>query len=320
MHSAAYPLNADTRILIAGHTGLAGSALWRHFTAAGFKNVFGASTAEVDLRDASATEAFFAENQPDVVIDAAALVGGIAANARRPVEFLSTNLRIQLNLFDSAIASGVKRLLFLGSSCLYPRLAAQPITEGALFCGPVEPTNEAYAMAKLAGISHLTAIRRQYHLPYIAALPTNLYGPHDNFDLDDGHVLPAMIRRFHQAVRDGATQVVCWGSGQALREFMHADDLAEACRFLLENYDSEVPVNVGTGQELRIADLANLVADVVGYHGEIRWNTAMPDGTPRKLLDTSRLHTLGWKARIPLSDGIRSTYRWFLEHHADQLD
>lgn len=319
MQSATYPLAPDTRILIAGHRGLAGSALWRHFLAAGFENVIGASTAEVDLRDAAATADFFAEHQPDVVIDAAALVGGIGANARRPVDFLSTNLRIQLNLFDTAVTSGVKRLLFLGSSCIYPRLAEQPITEDAILGGPVESTNEGYAMAKLAGISHLSAIRRQYHLPYISAMPTNLYGPHDNFDLRDGHVLPAMIRRFHEAVCEGATRVVCWGSGLPLREFMHADDLADACHFLLEHFDSDLPINVGSGQELSIAHLANLVAEVVGYRGEISWDTAQPDGTPRKLLDTSRLDDLGWKAQVPLSDGIRSTYQWFLEHKAGEL-
>lgn len=317
MHSAMSPVPADARIYIAGHRGLVGSALWRHFTAHGFHNLIGRTSAELDLRDAGATAAFFNETRPEVVIVAAARVGGIGANDRRPAEFTSDNLRIQVNLFDSAVASGVDRLLFLGSSCIYPRLAPQPINEDALLTGPLERTNESFAVAKLAGIAHLSAIRRQHHRRYICAMPTNLYGPGDNFDLLDGHVLPAMILRFHEAVRDGATVVTCWGTGAPRREFLHADDLADACHFLLDHYAGERPINVGTGEDLTIAELANIVADTVGYRGTISWDAGQPDGTPRKLLDVGRLDALGWHAKIPLRQGIRATYEWFLDHQDD---
>lgn len=317
MHSATQPLTPETRIYIAGHRGLVGSALWRHFSALGFENLIGCTSTDLDLRSADATAAFFAETRPDVVIAAAARVGGIAANARWPAEFISDNLKIQVNLFDSAVASGVERFLFLGSSCIYPKFAEQPIREDALFTGPLEETNEAYTVAKLAGIAQLVAIRRQHGFPYICAMPTNLYGPGDNFSTWDSHVLPAMIRRFHEAVRDGAEQVTCWGSGRPRRDFMHVDDFAAACHLLLDHYDDDRPINVGSGVDITVAELADLVASVVGYPGEIRWDTSMPDGTPRKLLDTRRLDALGWRANTSLAEGIQASYEWFLAHHGD---
>lgn len=307
-------LSTDTRIFIAGHGGLVGSALWRHFTDRGFRNLIGRRSSELDLRDARSVSEFFTHTRPDVVIDAAATVGGILANANRPANFYSDNVRIQVNLFDSAVASGVQRLLFLGSSCIYPKHAAQPISEDALMTGPLESTNEAYAMAKLAGIGHIGAIRRQFGLPYICIMATNLYGPGDNFSPTDGHVLPAMIRRFHDAANSGADAVTCWGTGKPRREFLHVDDFARACHVLLDNYDGDLPVNAGTGADMSIADLARLVADVVGFAGQIRWDTGKPDGTPRKLLDVRLVTELGWTPSISLRDGIRSTYEWFLEH------
>jgi len=317
MSSARIPISRNTRIFIAGNRGLVGSALWRLFTDQGFENLIGAGSAELDLRDARATAEFFNETQPDAVIDAAARVGGIAANASRPADFISDNLRIQVNLFDAAVVSGVERFLFLGSSCVYPKLAKQPIREDALFTGPLEETNESYAVAKLAGIAQVVSIRRQHGLPYISAMPTNIFGPGDNFDPQHGHVIPAMIRRFHEAVRDGVTEVSCWGTGQARREFLYVDDFADACHFLLDHYDDERPINVGTGEDLTIVELANLVADVVGYRGSISWDTSRPDGTPRKLLDIRRLDDLGWHAKTSFTEGIRATYKWFLDHEGD---
>lgn len=305
------PLTPESRIFIAGHRGLVGSALWRHFSVRGFRNLIGRTSAELDLRDTPATSAFFKKARPDVVIAAAARVGGIAANASRPTEFISDNLRIQLNLFDNAVASGVGRLLFLGSSCIYPKFAAQPISEDSIFTGGLEETNQSYAVAKLAGIAHLTAIRKEYHLPYICAMPTNIYGPGDNFDLFESHVVPAMIRRFHEAASIDAPAVTCWGSGTPRREFMHADDLADASHFLLDHYDDDQPINVGAGKDIAISELAQSVAEVVGYRGRILWDETMPDGTPRKLLNIARLSGLGWRASIPLADGLRSTYEWF---------
>lgn len=317
--SAIPALTPDTRIFIAGSRGLVGSALVRHFRGHGFGNLLLTSSAELDLTDAAATAAFFARHRPEVVIDAAALVGGIAANAARPADFISQNLRIQVNLLDSAVAQDVRRFLFLGSSCIYPKAADQPISETALLTGPLEETNEGYALAKIAGIGHVRAIRRQYELPYISAMPTNLYGPGDNFDHDSGHVVPAMIRRFHDAVQQGASSVTCWGTGRPRREFLHVDDFAVACHVLLEQYDEDLPINVGTGSDMSIAELARLTANVVGYRGDIRWDTSKPDGTPRKLLDVSRINRLGWKAETSPEDGIRATYRWFLERHDDDL-
>jgi len=309
-----HTLSADSRIYIAGHRGLVGSALWRYFQTNGFHDVIGRTSAELDLRDSRAVDDFFAEAQPDVVIDAAAKVGGIAANASRQAEFCADNLRIQVNLLESAVTHGVERFLFLGSSCIYPRNADQPIKESAIFTGALEPTNEGYAIAKLAGIGQLKAIRRQYDLPYISAMPTNLYGPGDNFNLHDSHVLPAMLRRFHDAAIRGDHEVMCWGTGTPMREFLYVDDLARACHVLLDEYDSEEPINVGTGVDLTIAELAATVAEVVGYRGQIRWDSTKPDGTPRKVLDVSRIADLGWKATTTLRDGLSQTYQWYLDN------
>ena len=317
MSLGANPMSTDTKIFVAGHRRLVGSALWRHFTREGFQNLIGLNSTELDLRDARATAEFFDDTKPEVVIAAAARVGGIVANASRPGEFISDNLRIQVNLFDSAVASGVQRVLFLGSSCIYPKFADSPIREDALFTGPLEPTNESYAVAKLAGIAQVAAIRRRHGLPYISALPTDIYRPGDNFSPHDSHVLPALIRRLHAAARDGAPTVTCWGTGRPRREFMRADDLAAACHFLLDRYDDDRPINVGTGHDAPITEVAEIIADVVGYSGEIRWDATKPDGTPRKLLDVTRLTELGWISRIPLAEGIRTTYEWFLAHQAD---
>lgn len=310
------PLSPDARIFIAGHRGLVGSALWRHFTERGFTNLIGRTSAELDLRDADSTSDFFKRARPDVVVAAAARVGGIMANATRPAEFISDNLRIQTNLLDNAVTYGVERFLFLGSSCAYPKFTDQPIREESLFGGALEETNESYAVAKLAGIAQVTAIRRQYHLPYISAMPTNIYGPGDDFDPIMNHVVPAMIRRFHEAAVSNAPVVTCWGTGQPRREFLFVDDLAAACHFLLENYDDDQPINVGTGEDLPIAELAETIAKVVGYYGDIRWDESKPDGTPRKLLDIERMSNMGWHARVPLTQGIQETYDWFLAHRA----
>jgi GDP-L-fucose synthase len=307
------PLDRGLRVCVAGSGGLVGSAVWRHLQGQGFTSLIGRRSADVDLRDRVATYRFFEEERPEVVIDAAAKVGGILANDTYPADFISDNLRIQVNVLDAAQASGVQRLLFLGSSCIYPRLAPQPIGEDSLLTGPLEPTNDAYAIAKIAGIMQVQALRRQHGVPYISAMPTNLYGPNDNFDLKTSHVLPAMIRRFHEAKEAAAPAVTLWGTGTPRREFLHVDDLARACLFLLEHYDSPTPINVGVGEDLPIKELAEVVAAVVGYDGGIEWDTSKPDGTPRKLLDVSRIRKLGWEPKIGLEEGIRSTYRWFLD-------
>ncbi|MFI9105746.1 GDP-L-fucose synthase family protein [Streptomyces fildesensis] len=300
-------LPPSARIFVAGHRGLVGSAVTRRLTADGYQ-VITRGRDGLDLRDAAETGRFLAEVRPDAVVLAAAKVGGIMANSTYPVQFIEDNLRIQLSVIAGAHAAGVGRLLFLGSSCIYPKLAPQPIREDALLTGPLEPTNEPYALAKIAGIVQIQSYRRQYGASYISAMPTNLYGPGDNFDLETSHVLPALIRRFHEAKRDGRESVELWGTGSPRREFLHVDDLAAACALLLRTYDGDEPVNVGCGDDLTIRELAQTVRDVVGYEGAIAWDSTKPDGTPRKLLDVSRLTDLGWKPTIPLRDGIASVY------------
>ncbi|WP_335933140.1 GDP-L-fucose synthase family protein [Streptomyces sp. PTD5-9] len=304
-------LRSGARVFVAGHRGLVGSAVTRRLTAAGHE-VVTRDRGLLDLRDAGRTQAFLREVRPDAVVLAAARVGGIMANDTFPVQFLEDNLRIQLSVVAGAHAAGVERLLFLGSSCIYPRRAPQPIPESALLTGPLEPTNEAYALAKIAGVVQTRSYRRQYGASYISAMPTNLYGPGDNFDLETSHVLPALIRRFHEARRDGAPTVVLWGSGRPRREFLHVDDLAAACLLLLERYDGEEPVNVGCGEDLPISELAAIVREVTGYRGDVEWDASKPDGAPRKLLDVTRLTALGFTPRIPLREGIADTYDWWL--------
>ncbi|MEU0375193.1 GDP-L-fucose synthase [Streptomyces sp. NPDC006283] len=303
----ASPLPERARVFVAGHRGLVGSAVARRLAADGHE-VITRTRAELDLRDAARTAAELAALRPDAVVLAAAKVGGIMANSSQPVQFLEENLQIQLSVIAGAHAAGVGRLLFLGSSCIYPKHAPQPITEDALLTGPLEPTNEAYALAKIAGIVQVQSYRRQYGASYISAMPTNLYGPGDNFDLEASHVLPALIRRFHEAAAKGGEEVVLWGSGTPRREFLHVDDLAAACALLLRSYDGDEPVNVGCGSDLTIRELAGTVAEITGFTGRIAWDTTRPDGTPRKLLDISRLAGLGWKPAIPLRDGIAATY------------
>ncbi len=304
-------LSPDARVYVAGHRGMVGSALWRALDGAGFTNLIGWSSSEVDLTDRDAAMDAVLSARPDVVVDAAARVGGIMANSTYPAEFLADNLRIQTNLFEAAHAAGVDRLLFLGSSCIYPKLAPQPIPESALLTGPLEETNNAYAIAKISGIIGVQSYRREYGRHWISAMPTNLYGPGDNFDLQTAHVLPAMIRRFHEATNAGTPSVTLWGTGSPRREFLHVDDLAAACLHLLDTYDDPEHINVGVGDDETIADLAALVADVVGYSGSLEWDTSKPDGTPRKLLDVSRITALGWSPRIGLHDGVASTYDWY---------
>jgi len=306
----------DAKIHIAGHRGLVGSAIWRYFKARGNTAMIGQSSGDLDLRDREATFDFYADQRPDYVVLAAAKVGGILANATYPVDFLSDNIRIQVNVLDAARAVGVKRLLFLGSSCIYPKLAPQPISEDSLLTGPLEPTNDTYAIAKIAGVLHVQAMRRQYGASFISAMPTNLYGPGDNFDLESSHVMPAMIRKFHDAKTKDRDHVQLWGSGSPRREFLHVDDLASAAVALLERYDEPEPINIGVGEDVTIRELAESVRRVVGFKGSITWDPSKPDGTPRKLLDVSRIHSMGWKATIPLKSGIESTYDWFMNHAA----
>ncbi|MFB6815953.1 GDP-L-fucose synthase family protein [Streptomyces sp. NPDC056347] len=313
--SAPSLLRSGARVFVAGHRGLVGSAVVRSLAAEGYE-VLTRDRDRLDLRDGVRTGEFLREVRPDAVVLAAARVGGIMANSTYPVQFIEDNLRIQLSVIAGAHAAGVQRLLFLGSSCIYPRLAPQPIPESALLTGALEPTNEPYALAKIAGIVQIRSYRRQYGASYISAMPTNLYGPGDNFDPETSHVLPALIRRFHEARVTGAPQVTLWGSGSPRREFLHVDDLAAACLLLLERYDGEEPVNVGCGSDLTIRELASLVRDVTGFRGSVGWDTSKPDGTPRKLLDVSRLAALGFEPRITLRDGIARTYAWWLEQHA----
>lgn len=304
-------LDRTSTFYVAGHRGLVGSAIWRKLTQAGFVNLLGRSSTELDLTNRDAVFTFFAESRPRYVVLAAAKVGGILANNTYPLDFLSENLRIQVNVLDAAREYGVERLLFLGSSCIYPKFAEQPIREDSLMTGHLEPTNDAYAIAKIAGIMQVQAVRRQYGLPWISAMPTNLYGPGDNFSPQGSHVLPALIRRYDEAARAGEASVTNWGTGTPMREFLHVDDMADACLYLLENYDGDSQVNVGTGSDVSIQELASIVAAAVGYTGKIEWDHTKPDGTPRKLLDVSRLKAAGWSASIKLEDGIRSTVEWY---------
>jgi GDP-L-fucose synthase len=293
---------------------MVGSALVRALASQGFTQILTRSRAELDLLNRSAVRAIFEKERPEFVIDAAARVGGIVANFEKPVEFLLENLTLQNNLIEAAADFGCAKLLFLGSSCIYPKLAPQPIREDALLTGPLEPTNDAYAIAKIAGIMLCQAYAREYGKTFLSAMPTNLYGPHDNFDLHTSHVLPALIRKVHEAKKSGAREVLVWGTGTPRREFLHADDLADACIFLLRNYDSPDLINIGSGNDVTICELAETVCEVLGFNGTITFDPAMPDGTPRKLMDSSRLFSLGWKPHIPLREGIAHAHTWFLEN------
>jgi GDP-L-fucose synthase len=299
------------RIYVAGHRGLVGSAIVRAIENEGKHSWFGVTRSELDLLDRKAVFEYVASEKPEAVIIAAAKVGGIHANNTYPVQFLSENMQIESNLMDAAHAAGVEKLLFLGSSCVYPKLAQQPIKEEYLMTGELEKTNEAYALAKISGLKLVQAYRSQYGHRWISAMPTNMYGPGDNFDLENSHVLPALIRKFDDAKQRGDKAVTLWGSGTPRREFLHADDLGRACIFLLENYDDEVAINVGVGEDVSIKELAELIQKITGFEGVIDWDSSKPDGTPRKLLDTSRINNLGWKPKISLEEGIHSTYEWY---------
>ena len=306
-------MTAESRTYVAGHNGLVGSAIWRELTRQGFHRLIGKSHAELDLLDTRAVEAFYSSEKPEYVFMAAARVGGIKANDEEPAEFLYQNLQIQNNLIRGACKAGVVKLLFLGSSCIYPKLAPQPLKEDYLLSGPLEPTNQWYAIAKIAGIKLCQAYRRQYGCDFISAMPTNMYGPNDNYDLETSHVLPALIRKFHEAQASKAACVVCWGTGSPRREFLYADDLARACVFLMHNYSEEQFINVGYGNDITIKELADLVGRMVGFAGEIVWDKSKPDGTPRKLMDSSRVFALGWRPKIDLETGVRLAYEDFLK-------
>jgi GDP-L-fucose synthase len=305
-------VDKNAKIFIAGHRGLVGSALWRKLQQQGFTRLIGKARAELDLLDAKAVGHFFAREKPSYVFDAAAKVGGIQANSSSPAQFLYENLQIQNNLIHHSYLAGVKKFLFLGSSSIYPKLAPQPLKEEHFMTGPLEPTNEWYATAKIAGIKMCQAYRRQYGCDFISALPTNLYGPNDHYDPQNSHVLPALIRKFHEAKISGQREVVCWGTGSAFREFLYSDDLAEACIFLMQNYSEEPFINVGSGSEVSVKALSETVGRVIGFQGSIVWDVSKPDGTLRKLMDSSRLFALGWRPRVNLEDGIRLTYEDFL--------
>lgn len=307
-------LDRDAPFYVAGHRGLVGSAIWRNLQSEGFSNLIGRTSAELDLKNRDAVFAFFGENKPRYVVLAAAKVGGILANNTYPVDFLSDNIRIQVNVLDAALEHGVERLLFLGSSCIYPKFAEQPIKEASLLTGHLEPTNDAYAIAKIAGIMQIQAIRRQYGLPWISAMPTNLYGPGDNFSPEGSHVLPALIRRYNEAVESGVGTVTNWGTGAPRREFLHVDDMAAACLHLMEHYDGPDQVNVGTGTDVTIKELAEIVAKSVGFEGTMEWDTSKPDGTPQKLLDVSKLASAGWEAQINLIEGVAHTVKWYRQN------
>jgi len=312
-------MEKNARIYVAGHRGMVGSAIVRKLEHEGHTNLLLKTSAELDLRNQQAVDSFFENNRPEYVFLAAAKVGGIHANNVYRAEFLYDNLMIEANIIHAAYKHGVKKLLFLGSSCIYPKLAPQPLQEESLLTGALEPTNEPYAIAKIAGIKLCEAYRDQYGCNFISAMPTNLYGPNDNYDLNNSHVLPALIRKFHTAKVNGEAEVEVWGTGSPLREFLHVDDLAEGCYHLMLNYNEKMFVNIGTGEDLTIKALAELVRDIVGFSGQIRWNTEKPDGTPRKLMDVSRIHRFGWKHRIDLRNGIAAVYEEFQQYELSQL-
>jgi GDP-L-fucose synthase len=305
------PLDRNATFYVAGHRGLVGSAIVRKLEAEGFTNIVGKTSKELDLKDRAAVFKFMEEIKPRYLVLAAAKVGGILANSTYPVEFLSENLQIQVNVLDAALEQKVERVLFLGSSCIYPKFAEQPIKESALLTGHLEPTNDAYAIAKIAGILHIQSVRREYGLPWISAMPTNLYGPNDNFSPEGSHVIPALIRRYSEAVQSGATKVTNWGSGNPRREFLHSDDLADACLFLMEHYESSEHVNVGTGLDMTIREISEVLAEVVEYEGSTFWDEAKPDGTPQKKLDVTKIQSLGWHSKISFHDGLKKTVDWF---------
>jgi GDP-L-fucose synthase len=307
-------MDKNAKIFVAGHRGLVGSAIWRALQRRGYTQLVGKPRSELDLLDAKAVLDFLGKEKPAYVFGAAARVGGIHANNTYPAQFLYENLQVQNTLIHGSYLTGVKKLLFLGSSCIYPKFAPQPMKEEHLLSGPLEPTNEWYAVAKITGIKMCQAYRREYGCDFISVMPTNLYGPNDNYDLQNSHVLPALIRKFHEARTSGASQVVCWGTGSPFREFLYVDDLAEACVFLMETYSEEQFINIGSGSEISIKELSELVGRVVGFTGKIVWDSSKPDGTPRKLMDSSRLFALGWRPRVPLEEGIRVTYQDFLSN------
>ena len=307
-------MDLNSKIYIAGHRGMVGSAIWRNLEAKGYTNLIGRTSSELDLRDQAAVETFYKEVKPDAVIDAAARVGGILANNNYPYQFIMENMLIQNNLIDGAHRHDVKKFIFLGSSCIYPKMAPQPLKEEYLLTGPLEPTNEWYAIAKISGVKTCEAIRKQFGKDFVSLMPTNLYGPNDNFDLETSHVLPAMIRKFHEAKLNDNAPVKLWGSGSPMREFLHVDDLAEAVHFALINQLEDNLYNVGTGEDLTIEELAELIQSTVGHEGEIIWDSSKPDGTPRKLMDVSKLEKEGWSHSTDLNAGIEITYNWFLQN------
>lgn len=307
-------MNKSDKIYVAGHRGLVGSAIVRNLKSKGYTNITGRTHQELELTNQAAVREFFEKERPDVVVLAAAKVGGINANNTTPAEFAYDNMQVQCNVIHCCHEYKVKKLLFLGSTCIYPKMAPQPIPEDALLTGPLEVTNEAYAIAKIAGLEMCKFYKRQYGDDFISCMPTNLYGPHDNYDLKGSHVLPAMIRKFHEAKLAGAESVELWGTGTPLREFLYVDDMADACVFLMENYSGEQHVNIGTGKEVTIRQLAELVKETVGFEGNIIWNAEMPDGTPRKLTDVTKLHDMGWRHRIELEEGVKLAYDWFKEN------